>query len=417
MDQSKRDFIKKGLYLTGGLALSGGVAVRYRSEISDILEELANLTPIGHMVRNRKLVEMWADKFPAYDLNIPLQSSCSGRIKKVYVGSMGYLSDEVLSLAKTLADYFPEVVLTSPVANSAGMKKLGYLSNNWIRDYGMYGANGDLILLPLSGSFKSVSAEKEFKKFLEAMEKRNERVRRISFPFEGGAILSADKKILMSREYQQMFSEEPFFKKANIVYISDMMRNDGQVEKSDFLAATHVDSYLTPVGKNRLLVADNKAGLEILSHLKESELTEYRENVKQLFLGTSSFGIDGYYKYLKFMHEFDDLRKNYRKTPADETSLLDRIAGKLSTELDIKRIPSVLAGSIILPYNNSLIEFTHERKIAIVPAFKIVALDDEAKKIYEKEGYHAVPVSMPKSSVCASAVHCTTLERREPEYS
>ncbi len=255
------------------------------------------------------------------------------------------------------------------------------------------------------------------------------KLRKSDLLFEGGNIVSDDTSVFIgantirqnARHYQMsdveiaLAFEEELGKRVLVV---------GPLPQP----VAHIDMMMTPIGENRLVVADAAAGASIVEKLLESEpqvVKDFEKHCEEYFYGhpaiTEVLGRDG------TMLRPPDLNGAAQKMISKSKELaplLDKIAESLETYgYEIHRMPFLHGGPTseggenmpqvsspsfpMLTYNNVLQEHSQSSQRVYVPTYGLSALDRAAINVWEDLGFETEPISgFEISAMYGGALRC-----------
>src|SRR3989338_6730378 len=403
-----------------------------------------------------------------YEIQAPpvrLQSSFRGKIKKSIIIENDRSPGEMQYLSSVLADNFGDVIYLGDTKAHPGVIQEEFETPAlYVRDIFAVADDGSLLVSPVSEIMRR-DAFNEVKKAEEILANRHGMaIKCAPFKFVGGQILKSGSYTLLPdtfRTYQHLLIDDrPRYEgqtgllglpswdlsPENTWLTEEMRRHLGVQLRTvpdtktfyaqygmnvklvpDFMPIMgHIDMVTTPIGGDRLLIADNTAGLEIIRNLDSAELNPYlevatdhlrrfeSEETARQFLnafqnlretGTSDTGTGRRY----------GVRGDTFRIIADDADRLYEMFPK-SARIPVLIAPFVAGRGICISmaYNNAIMQDTCKEKTAIVPTFGIKALDREAMKAFERAGYRTVPVPFTEISLYGAGPHCAALEIREP---
>ncbi len=150
----------------------------------------------------------------------------------------------------------------------------------------------------------------------------------------------------------------------------------------------HVDMFLTPAADDHVLLGSPALAAEIMAAADAASTEALRQ---RLFVTTElPGGLDASFS-------------------PERVARFDQVAAQLQKlGLEVTRLPYVdsRAGDFIVTYNNALQETREGVRIVYMPIYRIPALDDAARRVYESLGCLVQPIDV--SSVChlLGAVRC-----------
>ncbi len=168
----------------------------------------------------------------------------------------------------------------------------------------------------------------------------------------------------------------------------------------------HIDMYLTPVGDNKILLADPQLCSNIVQNWSDEEKIDYALNLHRRLQGFSVF--------TNFFSLFDhSLEENL--TEEIQGSLNDIAEYLERTGFEVTRVPFLKKASEheessgfsypFITYNNAVLEERGGQKTAYVPIYGL-PFDDIAIAIYQDLGFKVIEVDVAEISTYSGAVQC-----------
>jgi len=193
----------------------------------------------------------------------------------------------------------------------------------------------------------------------------------------------------------------------------------------------HIDMMLTPLGGKKIILADSDWGAELAAE----QLSKYPEEVKAFELNCERmFFANPEIKQLRNAKgdvieppKIVGLTKRAIEDSGKIAPQLDKLAETLSNRgYEVIRMPFLFmaaedadsnisdvdadqqkAGYPQITYNNVLLEVIEDRRVVYLPQYGWGALDDAARKVWEKAGYEVVAIGdFSTSAMYGGALRC-----------
>ena len=237
-------------------------------------------------------------------------------------------------------------------------------------------------------------------------------------PFEGGQVLKAGNHTLVPEfwndirnlkvlalmkpdVYERIQTEEDILHFYEQVFGPILFVPNYFQEFATF--SGHLDTYITPISTDTLLVGDIGLADEIISGESSSIIREFEASLEEKV---------ELYPPKQGPVILRDVDLELKRTFND---VLDQAADFLSQRYSVKRIPFALIQMgyepAFLSYNNALLE--DATKKALVPQFGLACLDSEVTSAFVSEGYSVKSIDTTEGIFRKSGPHCMYLERRK----
>jgi hypothetical protein len=223
--------------------------------------------------------------------------------------------------------------------------------------------------------------------------------------FEGGNMVADDQQVFAGWDVLSDNTDDwsPDALDATLAVVEEQLGRPVVIVGSEDHPAPldHVDMFLTPLGDNRILVADPLAGARLLVALPPARIVALETH----FLDPAASGYPG--------TPFSLLEALESSADAERVAAFEHVAeGLRGRGFVVHRIPALIADDDadcpIFTYNNVLMERAGEGPRVLVPAYGIAELDAAAVGVWRELGFDVGVIDLSQLLDLHGGVRCLT---------